>query len=55
MSKAEEIIDKYIEKFGGYPAFLMMGMSDEEIAAKMEESLRTGIPMRVDMNPKTVY
>ena len=28
---AQEAIDKYIEMFGGYPYFMLMGASDEEI------------------------
>lgn len=34
-----EAIEAYTEKWGGYPAFLMMGMSDEEAAKKLQEAV----------------
>lgn len=39
---AEEAIEKYTEKFGGFPAFLLMGATDEEIVEALSECLRTG-------------
>lgn len=38
----DEAIEKYTEKFGGYPHFLMMGASDEYVVERVEESIRTG-------------
>lgn len=39
---AEEAIAKYTEKFGGYPAFLLMGADDNEIVETLMECVRTG-------------
>lgn len=39
---AQEAIDKYTKKFGGWPGFLMMGASDERIVEVVKEALRTG-------------
>ena len=36
-----EAIGAYTEKWGGYPAFLMMGMSDEEAAKKLQEAVES--------------
>lgn len=38
----EEAIAAYEKKFGGYPAFLLMGAEDDEIVAALSECLRTG-------------
>ena len=38
----EEIKAKYIEKFGGYPSFLLMGADDETIIEKLSKCLETG-------------
>ena len=38
----DEAIKKYTDKFGGFPYFLTMGMSDEELITTIEESLKTG-------------
>ncbi len=38
----EEVIDLYTKRFGGYPAFLLMGATDEIIIEKLLESLKTG-------------
>lgn len=32
----------YIEKFGGYPSFLLMGADDETIVEKLSKCLETG-------------
>jgi hypothetical protein len=37
----EEAIQAYTERWGGYPAFLMMGMSDEEAAKKLQEAVES--------------
>lgn len=42
MDKVEEVKAKYIEMFGGYPAFLLMGASDDEIVAALEPCLASG-------------
>lgn len=36
-----EAIEAYTEKWGGYPAFLIMGMSDEEAAKKLQEAVES--------------
>lgn len=39
---AEQAIDAYVEKFGGWPSFLMVGAADDEIIFEVRHSLRTG-------------
>lgn len=39
---ADEAIKAYTERFGGWPAFLMMGASDEYIIEAVEKALKTG-------------
>ena len=38
----KEAIDKYVDKFGGWPFFLMMGTSDEYVVQQVEKALETG-------------
>ena len=38
----EEVIAKYIEMFGGYPEFLLMGASDEEIIEALLPCIKSG-------------
>lgn len=38
----EEAINKYVDEFGGWPYFLMMGASDEYVVQRVEEALKTG-------------
>ena len=52
---AEEIIEQYIEKFGGFPSFMMMGKTDEEIVQILGECLRTGKPLEVSFDPDADY
>ena len=33
---AKEVIEKYTEIFGGWPAFMFMGASDEEIVRELQ-------------------
>lgn len=42
MKKVDEVIAAYEKKFGGYPAFLLMGADDEEIISALSECLKTG-------------
>ena len=42
MSKVDDVIKAYEERFGGYPAFLLMGADDEEIIEALSECLETG-------------
>ena len=44
----EKAIDAYIEKFGGFPAFCLMGMPDEEVAALITRALETGEELKFD-------
>lgn len=55
MSKSEEIIEEYIEKFGGYPAFLLMGISKEKLISMMMESIKTGIPIKAEYEEGVDY
>ena len=41
----EEARDKYIEMFGGYPYFLLMGLDDEEAAAELIKCINSGKEM----------
>ena len=38
----EEVKAAYIDKFGGYPAFLLMGADDEEIISALSKCIETG-------------
>ena len=38
----EEVKKAYIEKFGGYPAFLLMGAEDDFIIEALSKCLETG-------------
>lgn len=49
----DEAIEKYTEKFGGYPHFLLMGASDEYVVKRVEESIRTG--KEIEPEPGMIY
>ena len=38
----EEVKAKYIEMFGGYPAFLLMGADDDYIVVALTKCIETG-------------
>lgn len=38
----QEAINAYVEKFGGWPGFLMMGASDEYIIESVKRAIETG-------------
>lgn len=38
----DEAINNYIARFGGFPYFNVMGMPDDAIIEKIEESIRSG-------------
>lgn len=38
----EEVKKAYIEKFGGYPSFLLMGADDQTIIEKLSKCIETG-------------
>jgi hypothetical protein len=40
--KVEEVKQAYIERFGGYPSFLLMGADDDYIIEKLSKCLETG-------------
>lgn len=42
MTQVEAVKAKYIEMFGGYPAFLLMGASDDEIIQELTSCIETG-------------
>ena len=46
--KVEEVMQAYIDKFGGYPAFLLMGADDDEIVSKLSKCLETGEELEAD-------
>ena len=49
----EEVREKYIEMFGGYPAFLLMGADDETIIEKLSQCIETGKELEAD--PEDIY
>lgn len=38
----EEAIEAYTEKFGGFPYFLTMGVSDKVLVHEIEKALKAG-------------
>ena len=44
----EEVKAAYIEKFGGYPSFLLMGADDDEIISALTKCLETGKELEPD-------
>lgn len=46
--EAKEAIQRYIEKFGGFPYFLFMGAEDEEIVNAVKTALETEQEIRPD-------
>lgn len=46
--KVEEVKQAYIDKFGGYPAFLLMDADDDYIIEKLSECLETGKELEVE-------
>ena len=50
----EEVKQAYIDKFGGYPSFLLMGADDNEIKAALQRCLDTGEELEAP-NPDDVY
>lgn len=54
MSKVDEVMEKYEEKFGGVPCFLLMGASDDYIIEVLSKCIETGEKLKPD-NPDGVY
>ena len=54
MSKLDDVVEKYEEKFGGYPSFLLMGASDEYIIKVLSECIKKGEPLKPD-DPDGIY
>ena len=48
MSKVEDVIKEYEKKFGGYPVYLLMGATDEEIIAKLKKCIDSGKELEPD-------
>ena len=42
MSDLEKVKQQYIDKFGGYPAFLLMGASDDYIIEALSKAIASG-------------
>ena len=42
IATVDEAIDAYIDRYGGYPAYLLMGADDEYIIDKVIVALETG-------------
>lgn len=45
-----EIIEEYKNRFGGYPAFLLMGASDNEIKKALTKCLEEGKELEAPEN-----
>lgn len=41
----DEVIDRYVEKFGGWPAMLFMGAEDDYIIDKLQKAIDDGEPI----------
>lgn len=48
-----EAIQAYIDKFGGFPYFLMMGASDEHVIEQVQKSLKSG--QEIKSNDNNIY
>lgn len=53
MIKVEEAIEAYTKKFGGYPAFLLMGADDDYIVETLMKCVETGEELEAE--PEDVY
>ena len=53
MSKVEKVIQEYTEKFGGYPAFLLMGADDDYIIETLTKCIETGEELEAE--PEDIY
>ena len=54
MDEKERVIAEYEARFGGFPSFLLMGATDEEIVEALSECLRTGKEMTAP-DPRANY
>lgn len=45
---AEQAIEAYVERFGGWPKFLMAGASEKKVIFEVRKSLRTGVEIEAD-------
>lgn len=52
---AQETIQAYIDRFGGFPYFMMMGMGDEKIAEVLGKALKEGKPIEIEPEDGVVY
>lgn len=50
----DEVKAKYIEMFGGYPSFLLMGADDDYIIEKLTQCIESGTELEPE-NPDDVY
>ena len=50
----EEVKAKYIEMFGGYPSFMLMGADDETIIELLTKCIETGKELEPE-NPDDDY
>lgn len=51
---AEQAVAAYIERFGGWPSFLMAGASDDAVVFEVRHALRTGREIEAD-DPSADY
>ena len=42
MNELEKAKERYIEKFGGYPLFLLRGLPDDEIIKQLNAAVESG-------------
>jgi hypothetical protein len=48
MTDLEKLKNAYVEKFGGYPHFLLRGASDEYVAEQLKKALDSGQEITAD-------
>ena len=48
MSELEKVKQQYIDKFGGYPAFLLMDADDDFIIESLSKAIASGKELTVD-------
>lgn len=51
---SKEAIEKYIEKFGGFPYFLFLGADEERIVKAVNDALEKGEKIKAE-NKETEY
>lgn len=51
----DTLIEMYIEKFGGYPYFILMGADDDYVSELIEKALKDGKEIEFDYEEGASY